>query len=146
MPATNRYRNVSELTWTPASGSPVTLTGIKSATYDEGNQILKEGADFDAFPTVGGVTFSEPKITFETLDAFALFATVAGSKGTLSFVVRDNSNGDAVGGGAKQINMANAFLGTRTQNNPFNQLSNQNISFECLSTDGVTHPVSFASI
>jgi hypothetical protein len=146
MPATNRYRNVSDFTWTPATGTATILTGIKSATYDEGNQLLKEGADFDAFPTVGGVVYSEPKITVETLDAFALFATVAGSKGTLSFVVRDNSNGDAVGGGAKQINMANAFLGTRTQNNPFNQLSNQTISFECISTDGATHPVSFASI
>lgn len=146
MPATNRYRNVSDATWTPASGSPVTLTGIKSASYDEGNQVLKEGADFDGFPTVGGVVYSEPKVTIETLDAFALFATVAGSKGTLSFIVRDNSNGDSAGGGAKEITMTNAFLATRSQNNPFNQLSNQSIAFESISTDGQTHPVSFASV
>jgi hypothetical protein len=49
MAATNRYRNVT-VAWTPQGGSLVALTGIKDFDYDEGNSILQESADFDAFP------------------------------------------------------------------------------------------------
>lgn len=145
MAATNRYRNVSNVTWTPSGGSLVTLTGIKSASYDEGNQVLEESADFDAYPTVAGVTMSNPKITLDTLDAFALFATLAGQKGTLAITFRDHSNGATTAGGAKIVTATNAFIGPRQITSNYNTLAHQSLTFQTFSSDGATHPISVSA-
>jgi hypothetical protein len=145
MPATNRYRNVS-VTWTPMGGTETPLTGIKSANYDEGNAILEESADYDAFITVGGVIMGNPKITVDSIDAFLIYATVAGQKGTLAVTYRDHLNGATAGGGAKLVTMSNAFLGQRTIQGQYNQLSHQSLTFHSTSTDGSTHPVSISSV
>ena len=146
MAATNRYRNLS-VSWTPTSGGSATpLTGIKSANYDEGNQVLEEAADFDAYHTVGGVIMSNPKITVETIDAFALFATVAGTKGTLAVTYRDHANGATTAGGAKLITMSNAYLGERTVQSQYNQLGHQSITFHSISTDGSTSPIAVTAL
>jgi hypothetical protein len=141
MAATNRYSNFSAVGWTPSGGSLVTLTGIKSISYDEGGEALLESAVFDIFNTTGGVNHLEPKITVETLDAFALYATVAGTKGALTFTVRDFTNGATASGGAKVVTVSNAFLVTRPQQNQHRQLSTQTLTFNTTSTDGSTHPV-----
>ena len=144
MAATNRYRNVGPVTWTV--GSPVTLTGIKSANYDEGNTVLKEGADFDMYPTVGGVVFTDPKVSLEAIDAMALFGTVAGAKGSLAITARDTNNGATTAGGAKLITMSGAFLSIRTQAYQFNQFGTQSLTFEAISVDGQTHPVAITAL
>jgi hypothetical protein len=145
MAATNRYRNVT-VAWTPQGGSLVAMTGIKDFDYDEGNSILQEAADFDSFPTVGGVTMAMPKITLSTLDAFALYATLGGQKGTLAVTVRDHYNGATSAGGGKTLTMSNAFLGERTIKGAFNQLATQSVTFHSTSTDGSTHPVAITAL
>jgi hypothetical protein len=145
MAASNRYRNVS-VAWTPSGGTMSPLTGIKNATYDEGIETLLEGADYDAFNTVGGAIFAAPKISLETLDAWALYATVAGQKGTLAVTFRDTLNGAAAAGGAKLVTMSNAFLSDRKVQAPYNKFQTQSIMFECTSTDGSTHPVAVSTI
>jgi hypothetical protein len=145
MAATNRYRNVSA-SWTASGGTASPLTGIKSANYDEGIETLLEGADYDAFNTVGGAVFAAPKITLETIDAWALYATVAGQKGTLAVTFRDTLNGATAAGGAKLVTMSNAFLADRKVQAPYNKFQTQTIMFECTSTDGSTHPVAITSL
>jgi hypothetical protein len=145
MAATNRYRNVS-VAWTPLGGTQTPLTGIKSANYDEGNAILEESADYDAFMTVGGVIMGNPKITIDSIDAFLIYATVAGQKDTLAVTFRDHLNGATAAGGAKLVTMSNAFLGQRTIQGQYNQLAHQSLTFHSTSTDGSSHPVSISSV
>jgi hypothetical protein len=140
MAATNRYRN-NNVTWTPSGGTVIPLTGIKTVSYDEGNQVLEESADSDAYHTVGTVVLSSPKITVDSIDAMALFATLAGTRGTIAVTLRDHLNGATAGGGAKLITMSNAYLGPRTLNSPYNQLAHQSLTFHSISLDGQTHPV-----
>lgn len=142
---TNRYMNVGPVNWTPSGGTLVTLTGIKSASYDEGAQSLKESADFDIFPTVGGVNYVEPKITLESIDAFALYATVAGTFGTLAITFRDFKNAATVGGGAKIVTASNAWLETRPVSAQYRQLATQTQTFQTYSTDGSTHPIAITA-
>ena len=141
MPGINRYMNVGPVTWTPSGGTLVTLTGIKSASYDEGAQSLKESADFDIFPTTAGINYVEPKLTLESIDAFALYATLAGTFGSLAITFRDFKNGATVGGGAKIVTASNAWLETRPLSAQHRQLATQTLTFQTYSTDGSTHPV-----
>jgi hypothetical protein len=133
--------NVGPVTWTPSGGSLVTLTGIKSASYNEGAQSLKESADFDIFPTVGGVNYVEPTISLESIDAFALYATLPGTFGTLAITFRDFRNAATTGGGGKIVTASNAWLETRPLNAQHRQLATQTIGFQTFSTDGSTHPI-----
>lgn len=146
MAATNRYMNTSAVGWTPSGGSLATLTGIKSFAYDEGGESLLEAADFDLFDTVGGINKLAPKVTLETIDAMALYATVAGTKGTLVATVRDFTNGVTASGGAKTFTVSNAFLKTRPSTFQFRQLGTQTLTFETTSTDGATHPVAVSAV
>ena len=146
MSATNRYRNVSGAGWTPAGGSLSPLTGIKTVAYDEGNQILEESGDADGFITVGGVVLSNPKVDVTTMDAAALAATVAGTKGSFAYTLRDHTNGATAAGGAKTYTLSNAYLGPRTQSIPYNQVATQNLTFHSTSTDGSTHPMGVSAV
>lgn len=135
---TNRQRNVGPVTF-----NSVTLNGIKSFSYDEGNTTLKEGADFDMYPTVGGVVMTEPKMTIEGINAGQMSSAVAGVKSTLVVTLRDTANGAT--GGAYIFTMSQAFLSPRTVTAAFNQFATQSLTFESISVDGSTHPVSITT-
>lgn len=137
--------NVSSVGWTPSGGTLVTLTGIKTFSYDEGGESLLESADFDLFDTVAGINHLAPKITLESIDAMALYATVAGTVGVLTITVRDFTNGATVGGGAKIFTVSNAFLKTRPSQFQHRQLGTQTLTFETSSTDGATHPIAISA-
>lgn len=146
MPATNRYMNVSALTYTPAGGSATAIKGIKSVTYSENGQELNEAADFDLFDTIGAVVGLAPTVMIETIDAFVgIPSLVAGGTGTLVFTVRDVYNGATVAGGARIMTIANCYFKPRTVTAGFRALATQSIGFGTISSDGATNPVSVAA-
>lgn len=153
MAATNRYMNVGPVTWTPYTsfppavlGTPVTLTGVKSARYDEGISTKKEGADFDGFPTFSVCDYREPKMTLSTIDAMAIFATVAGAKGAVSVTYRDLYNQVAVSGGAKQLVLSNSQIEDRNIASEYRAFATQDVAFGAISVDGSTHPAAITAL
>lgn len=146
MPSTNRTINVGPVTWTPSGGVAVTLTGIKTANYDEKIEVIKETADAELFNTVAAAVHFEPTMALETINPYQLIATVGGSRGTLVVTVRDAYNGIAALGGGYTLTMANAFLEQRSQSYKKNAYGTQNLSFGAISADGLSHPVSVAAL
>lgn len=146
MPSTSRTINVGPVTWTPASGSPVTLTGIKSANYDEKIEVIKETADAELFNTVAAAVHFEPTMALETINPYQLTTTVGGARGSLVITIRDAYNGVTTAGGGYTLTMANAFLETRSQSYKKNAYGTQNVTFGAISADGTTHPVTVAAL
>lgn len=144
--ATNRYMNTSGWGFTPVSGTLTVLTGITSYAFDEGISTKKESADFDLFPTVSVTDHRDPKITLETLDAFALETIVAGARGGLTGIVRDAYNGATVGGGGRQVTMSNAQIEGRTTNQAHREYGRRQLVFGAISADGSTHPVATSAL
>jgi hypothetical protein len=136
----------AKVTFTPAGGSLTALDGIKGATYDEGMEELSESADVDVFPTVGGVVFSKPMITINSIDAMQISAVVGGTFGVLVVTFPDFKNGVAAGGGAKVVTLSNAYLMRRSASAQYRQLSTQDLGFSALSTDGATSPMAITTL
>jgi hypothetical protein len=143
---TNRYMNTSGWGFTPSGGALLPLTGVTSYAFDEGISTKKESADFDVFPTVSVSDYRDPKITLETLDAFALEVVIAGAKGALSGIVRDAYNGAAVGGGGKEVAMSNAQIEGRTTNQAHREYGRRQLVFGAVSIDGATHPIATSAL
>ncbi len=143
---TNRYFETEGWTFLPNGGTIIALFGITSAAYDEGISTKSEGADFDGFPTVKVCDYREPKITLDTLDAMALYATIAGQKGTLAGILRDAYNGVTVGGGGKTITFTNCQIEGRNFTAAFREFAKQQLVFGGISTDGATHPVAITAL
>ena len=148
MPSTNRTINVGPVTWTPAGTGAVAvvLTGIKSVSYDEKIEVVKETADAELFNTVAAAVHFEPTMQVETINPYQLMTTVGGSRGSLVFTIRDAYNGIQAGGGGYTLTMANAFLETRSQAYKKSAYGTQNLSFGAISSDGVSHPVSVSAL
>jgi hypothetical protein len=144
MAASNRYMNV-DVTWTPSGGTLVALKGIKGATFNDNMEVLQDSADYDVFPTVGGVTFSNPTITFHSIDAFQLYATTPGQLGVLIVTFRDFYSGSTASGGAKIVTMTGAFLASRQRTGQHRQLGTQELMFHANSSDGSTSPVAITA-
>lgn len=146
MAATNRYMNTSGWSFTPGGGSLTAVTGVTSFGYDEGISTKKESADFDGFPTVAVSDFRDPTITLATLDAFALYAVLAGAKGVLTGNVRDAYNGVTAAGGGKSITMTNAAIQARGMTAAHREFASQQLTFGGVSVDGATHPIAIAAL
>jgi hypothetical protein len=140
-----RYMNVSGVGFTPSGGSLTTITGVKSIRFNEGIEVKKEGADYDAFPTVKAADWIQPTFDLETLDAGVLISQLAGAVGTFVFLVRDVNNGAVTGGGAKLFTVTNAFVEQRQSQHQHREFSRQTLTFGCISSDGSTHPVAVTS-
>lgn len=143
---TNRYMNTSGWGFTPSGGTLTAISGVVTESYDEQISTKKEGADFDALPTVAVTDYRDPIITLETLDAFALYTVLAGTVGTLVGTVRDAMNGATTGGGAKLITMSNARIQGRNQNQAYREFGRQSLVFGAVSSDGATHPVAITAV
>ena len=146
MAATNRYMNVSAMTYTPAGGIATPITGVTSVTYAENGQELNAAADFDLFDTIGAIVGMAPTVTVETINALLGFPShVAGGTGTLVFTVRDVYNAATTAGGAKIFTISNCFFKSRTVTAAFRSLATQSLGFGMLSSDGATNPTSIAA-
>lgn len=145
MAATNRYMNHTA-TFTPSGGSLTTIDGIKSVSYDEGISIKKEAGSADSFSTVSVRDHAEPVITIDTINAFILYATLAGVRGPLAVTARDAYNGATVGEGAKLITMSNAQIEDRKIMGKHREYGTQQLKFGCISSDGSTHPVAITAV
>jgi len=138
--------NISGCPFAPTGGSATTITGVKSVSFDEQGEVLSEGADFDLFDTVSGVTKLAPSVTIETIDAMVgIMLLAAGATGALSFTVRDFRNGVVVTGGAKIFTIANAVLNPRKTSHEYRQLGKQTMLFSTFSSDGASNPVAVAA-
>lgn len=138
----NRYFNTSAVSFTPSGGSLTAITGVTSIAFDEGISTKKEGADFDAFPTVSVTDYHDPTITIDTIDAFALESVLAGQKGSLTYAARDSTNAMAAGGGGRTITMANAQIQGRSNTHPYRDYARRQLVFGAISADGATSPIS----
>lgn len=147
---TKRYRGtVTACTFTPTyptSASAITLTGLKSMKFDAGLSIKTEAADGDYYQTACFADHEDPGVSFESIDPYMVSSIVSSQRGTLAFTVSDAANGTAVGGGGKTYSITNAYLKGVNIDHAFREFGKGSVTFGCISADGTTSPVTFASL
>lgn len=141
MPASNRYKN-----WSSTSFATTAIDGVRHVDFDGNITAIQEGADVDAGPTICIVTFQNPTFTVHSYNCGVLLSANPGTPGVFTTTMNDARNGSTAGGGAKVFTTnALSYIGGRTINGDFNQLSMQNLTFHTCWADGVTNPVSVTS-
>lgn len=145
---TNRYMNSGAWGFTPTGGSLTNLTGVKSASYDQGISTKSESGDFDVLPTAMANDFMDPKITLEFLDAKAMTYGASGvpARGTLVGTVYDHFNKGTASGGGFTITFINSQMITASSSHPYRDFAKKSLAFGGISADGSTHPVSIAAL
>lgn len=142
MAATKRQFNVTGVTFTPTSGSAVTLTGVTNVSFDAGGSLAQFDGDGDRFPTTVINEFNDPSVSVTTADFAALQALGSGERGTLAFTYKDAKGAT---GGNLTVSINPAIVETSTFAGPHRQFGGGSISFKTESSDGTTSAITFTA-
>ena len=145
MTATNRFINLSSVSFTPSGGSLTNIKGVKSISINPNTSILKESGDADFINTFAGAVSVDWVIDIQFINTGALSAIAPGAVGTLAFTVNDARNGATTGGGAMIYTISNAVYDPGAMNHQHRQMSTASLQMHTYSTDGSTSPVSVAA-
>lgn len=141
MTADPRTMNVSACTFTPASGSSMPVTGLKTATRNQNPQELTDGADMDFFDTFGGVISGKPSVTFSSNKPFLLEGVAPGTFGVLVFTLNSFKNAATAGGGGMIYTLSNCYFMPAEASFGHRIFGTSTVTFTGLSVDGTTSPL-----
>lgn len=145
---TNRYVNVTALTWTPSGGSATTITGTTQLGFDPAGSVIKFSGDGDRLPTTVIGDYNDPKVTLNGADIIKFLGLANGARGKLEWKIPDAKGGVSAGGGGYQF--TSTTTGAVIVNTPVQSQHRQfasgsvEVAFE--SADGVTMPISFTAL
>lgn len=142
MPATNRFINISSMSFTPSGGSLTAMKGVQSVSRNHNAQEERGSGDGDFFDTFAGVVASNPSVNVEFLNIAALNGVAVGTVGTLTWTENDARNGATASGGGLIYTLANAVYQGPQTNSPHRKLATATIQFTSYSSDGTTNPLS----
>jgi hypothetical protein len=140
MSATKRFLNWSNVTFTPANGSPTPITGVTSVRIDSGGNLLKFSGDGDRFSTTVVNDFNDPTVTVHSADVAAVGAFAVGTVGTFTATHNDARNG--AGSGSITYTLANAVVASNPVQGAHRQFGQGVLTLTAYSLDGVTNPLS----
>lgn len=140
MPATRRFMNWTDVTFTPLNGTPTTITGVSSIQIDSGGSLLKFSGDGDRYSTTVVNDFNDPTITVQSADLAAVRLFPVGMVGTFSATHNDARNG--VGTGALTYTLSNAVVASNPVQGAHRHFGQGTLVFTAFSVDGVTNPLS----
>jgi hypothetical protein len=138
--------NSSGWQFTPSGSSAIPIIKVKDWNLNKGISRVRDSADYDVFTTINVCDHQDPVITLSTLNAFSLVLVDPSVIGTLFGVVRDSFNGALTGGGAVSLTLTNASIMEDQGSGAHRQLAHKSLHFCSFSTDGVTSPLSIASV
>ena len=140
MSATKRFLNWTGVSFTPAGGSPVAITGVTSVSIDSGGSLLKFSGDGDRYNTTVVNDFNEPLISVQAADLVAIRSYPVGTVGT--FVATHNDARNGAGSGAITYTLSNAVIASNSVRGSHKQFGQGSLTLTSFSTDGVTNPLS----
>jgi hypothetical protein len=140
MPASKRFMNWTNVTFTPINGTATTFTGVTSVSIDFGGSLARFAGDGDRYVTMMVNDFNEPSVTIHAADLAALRANPVGTVGTLSATHNDAQNG--AGPGAITYTLANAVVASCQVQGAHRQFGQGSVTFGAFSSDGITNPIS----
>lgn len=138
--------NISACSFTPASGTLIPITGVKTATYNENPEMLTDGADMDYYDSFGGVISGKPSVAIELNRPFILSGVNSGTFGTLTYTVNSFLNKSASGGGAMTYTFTNCFYAAGAMVNGHRVFGTKSATFYGLSLDGITNPMAVSAV
>lgn len=138
MASTNRFRNFVDTTH-----NAVAITGVKAISFDRGVGMISDSADADAFITHRTVGIQDPVFTVTTMDATALLASGAGTRGIFAFKwLESYSQAKTALSGTLSFATNNlTIMSGSSMSGSHQQLGQQELTFATCSADGVTNPV-----
>jgi hypothetical protein len=146
MAGTNAWMNSQSWTYTPTTGSPISLSKVKGWSLNRGISRAKEAGDYDRFFSLNVCDFEDPRITLDTLNTFAGMLIDATLFGTLTGIVRDAYNGAITGGGGRQLTMINCGIEDDGGGGQHRQYARASLTFSAWSPDGQTNPLSISAL
>ena len=99
MSATKRFMNWTNVTFTPANGTAMSITGVTSVTIDSGGSLAKFSGDGDRYVTTMVNDFNDPVVNIHSADLSSIRANPVGTVGTFSATHNDAKNGGRHGRG-----------------------------------------------
>jgi hypothetical protein len=146
MPKTQRYINVSGVTFTPTGGAAVALEGASRVVVNPRARAEAHHGDADVFPSAKRVVMRDPVVTVDALENGALDAVAVGTGGVLTFVHNDSLQGAAAGGGATRVTVSVAVYLGSVRTGPYRKHATSAVTFETYSPNGRTDPVQVSAV
>lgn len=144
MSATKRFMNWTGVTFTPANGAPVAITGVTSIQIDSGGSLQKFSGDGDRYSTTVVNDFNDPTVTVHSADLAAVRSFPVGTVGIFTATHNDARNG--AGTGAITYVLNNAVVASNPIHGAHRQFGQGALTLASYSLDGVTNPLSTTSL
>jgi len=116
------------------------LNKIQDVTFRKGGQVSLYGADMDRIATTGQVFMSAPTAKIMSGNPAQFMGIAAGTTGTLLATHKDAK---LATGGDILYTLANAIFEDAQTNGAHGSWGACSADFKAISSDGVTHPLSF---
>lgn len=143
--ASTRSLNFESVQFTPGGGSAINIINVLSIDQTDGGSILAGRGDNNLYATHKRYIAADPGFTITHQGRAAQNSISPGSKGTLTFIVKDADNvAGTLATGDVTFSVANALIGSRSFTRAHNQYGQFTIPVETWSSDGQTNPVSMA--
>ncbi len=142
MAASGRFMNWSSVTFTPTSGSPVTITEVQNVTIDPRVVLKGASGDGDLAPTAKTLEYIDPHITVETEDIKTVNALGFGTRGSFEATHNDFYNGS--GSGAMTYTVSNCIVAGGQRSGAHRQTGRATLICETYSSDGTTSPIAYS--
>jgi len=143
MAATKRQLNWSNVTFTPASGTATTATGVTSVAIDSGGNLLKFSGDGDLYATLVVCDYNEPRADVGLADEAWALGIPTGTVGAFTATHKDAKGAS---GGGIVFALSPAVAEKPKASGQHRQIGVAGIGFVGASTDGVTNPLSFTLV
>src|SRR4051812_39798699 len=144
MSSAKRFMNWTGVTFTPANGAPIPITGVTSIQIDSGGSLQKFSGDGDRYSTTVVNDFNDPTVTVHSADLAAVRSFPVGTVGVFMATHNDARSGN--GAGAITYVLNNAVVASNPIHGAHRQFGQGVLTLVSYSPDGVTNPLSSTSI
>jgi hypothetical protein len=138
MPITNLQVN-----WSLFSFNSVTLTKITQASFGYGGTAIDFSGDTDFYPTAMALVMSKPHASVTGGNVGQLMGMAPGTVATLTGTLAD---AHAVTDGAVVFTMTNSMLINVDSSGSHAQWGTSTATFQAISTDGATNPLTISRV
>lgn len=129
--------------WANVSFNNTTITRVTACSFSQGGSLVGFGGDTDLYKTVQASLTSEPTASVTSADTGTIMSIASGTQGALTATHKDARN---------QVNgsVVYTFSGAVAENaqtsGAYAQFGTATITFKCVSSDGVTNPLSITYV
>ncbi len=138
--ASGRFMNWSDVGFTPAGGSLISIKETQDVRIDPGVILKGASGDGDQMPSAQTVEYIDPRITVTTEDLKTINTIGYGALGT--FVATHNDYINKASTGSATYTITNCIAAPGSRGGAHRQTGTGTIEFRTSASDGVTSPIS----